>query len=78
MPRTKVAIELDLYLRVIDMSAADAQKFIGTDQTPVDLGPADPRRFKRGARIWGFPTREETAEEKAYRIWSVAADREVV
>ena len=36
----------------------------------VDI--ADPERYKPGARVWGFTSREETAAEKAHRIWTVA------
>lgn len=68
----KPEIEHDLYLRVVSMSAASAKRFIGLETEPVDLGPpARPERHKPGARVWGFPSRRETASEKAVRIWTV-------
>lgn len=69
--------EKDLYMRVIDKDAASAKAFIGTTRDPVDLGPADPKRYMAGLRVWGFTSRPETAEERALRIWSVAAGMEV-
>lgn len=66
----KTAMELDLYLRVVSMSAESAKAFIGSTETPVDLGPPSrPERYKEGARVWGFPTRKETAREIADRRW---------
>jgi len=65
-------MEYDLYLRVVSMGAPSAKAFIGEQREPVDLGPADPERYKPGARVWGFTSREETAAEKAHRIWTVA------
>lgn len=66
-------IELDLYMRVVAMTSEEAVLFVGGGATsPVDLGPASSSRFKDGARVWGFPSRAETAEEKADRVWTVA------
>lgn len=45
------------FLRVVAMSAERAREFIGgryAKQEPLDLGPADPDRYKPGARVWGF------------------------
>jgi hypothetical protein len=62
-------IEHDLYLRVVSMTAESAKAFIGRNDDPVDLGPANPERYREGARIWGFLSREETASERAARLW---------
>jgi hypothetical protein len=77
--KSGATIEYDLYARVVAMTPGDALRFWGTqDGDPVDLGPANPERYKDGARVWGFPSREETAEEKATRLWTVAQSREVM
>jgi hypothetical protein len=50
-------IERDAFVQVVSMSAEKARAFIGgryANQAPLDLGPADPERYKPGARIWGF------------------------
>ncbi len=64
-------MEHDLYMRVVSLDAESAMSFAGINKRPVDLGPADPDRYKDGARVWGFPSRKETAEEKATRLWTV-------
>jgi hypothetical protein len=64
-------MEHDLYMRVVSMDAESAMSFAGISARPVDLGPADPERYRDGARVWGFPSRPETAEEKATRLWTV-------
>lgn len=74
----KLEMEFDLYARVVAMTARDAMSFWGGhDGEPFDLGPADETRYKEGARVWGFPSRPETAAERATRIWNVAAGRTV-
>jgi hypothetical protein len=67
----KVEMEYDLYMRVVSMTAASAAYFVGSSIVPFDLGPAG-EHYRHGARVWGFPSRQETAEEKAHRIWTVA------
>lgn len=67
-----MTMEHDLYMRVVSMSAEAAMKFAGITTRPVDLGPADPDRYRPGARVWGFPSRKETAKERADRIWAVS------
>lgn len=64
-------MEKDLYMRVVALDAESAKAFVDVRSQPVDLGPADPTRYKDGFRVWGFPSRQETAEEKAHRVWSV-------
>jgi hypothetical protein len=76
--RGGLTYEPDLYMRVVDFTAERAKEFIGSHQAPVDLGPADPKRYKDGARVWGFPSREETDEERAHRISTVANGGEVL
>lgn len=69
----KPDMEYDLYLRVVAMDAEGAKRTFGFNQEPVDLGlPSRPERYRDGARVWGFPSRPETAEERATRIWNVA------
>ena len=75
--KVKSEIEYDLYARVVAMSARDARTFWGGDVDPFDLGPADETRYKHGARVWGFPSRRETANERATRIWDVAHGKTV-
>ena len=70
-------MELDLYLRVVAMNPEDAMALFGMKEQPVDLGRPRGDRYREGARVWGFPSRPETAEEKAHRIWTVANDGEV-
>lgn len=74
----KVEMEHDLYMRVVSMTAESAAYFVGGGhvELPVDLGPAGDR-YRRGARVWGFPSRRETAEERATRIWNVAHGKAV-
>jgi hypothetical protein len=64
-------MEYDLYMRVVSMTAESASYFMGSFVVPFDLGPAG-GNYRRGARVWGFPSRPETAEEKAHRLWTVA------
>lgn len=48
-------MEHDQYMRVVSMTAESAMAFVGSDQTPVDLGPPlRTERYKDGARVWGF------------------------
>lgn len=71
----------DLYCRVVAMNAQVAKEFFGLGTNvadPVDLGIDNSGRFKPGAHVWGFPSREETAAEKAHRIWTVARGGEVM
>jgi hypothetical protein len=75
--KPKLVMEYGLYARVVAMSALEARTFWGGDVEPFDLGPADATRYKDGARVWGFPSRRETAAEKAARIWDVAHGRTV-
>lgn len=72
MLKPGIDFEYDLYLRVVAMTAEEAKAFFGATENPVDLGPAQGDRWKEGARTWGFPSRAETAEEKARRVWTVA------
>jgi len=53
------AFERDEYLRVVAMSAADAMRFMERDDEPDDLGPAEPSRYRAGARVWGFRCRKK-------------------
>lgn len=46
--------EKDEFIRVVAMSASDAQRFIGRDDSPADLGPAEATRYREEARVWGF------------------------
>jgi hypothetical protein len=46
--------EHDEYLRVVALSAHAAKLFLGRNDEPVDLGPADVSRYRVGARVWGF------------------------
>ena len=64
-------MEKDLYMRVVSADARSAKAFVDTELEPVDLGPADPSRYRSGMRVWGFLSRKETAAEKAQRIWTV-------
>lgn len=52
-------VEPDRYLRVVAMSAEAAKRFFGTGIEPTDLGPADPERYRLGARVFGFPAETE-------------------
>jgi hypothetical protein len=67
-------MEPDLYMRVVAMSADAAKEMIDSDVDPVDLGPADPDRYRAGARVWGFASRKETATERSARLWRVDRD----
>jgi len=71
MPKSQPRIEYDLYMRVVSMSAQSAMEFVGSDRQPVDLGPADAERYRDGARVWGFASRPETAEERVRRAWGM-------
>ena len=58
-------IEYDDFLRVIALSAEAAKAWIGgayARQEPLDLGPADPERYKVGARVWGFRSPAKTGD----------------
>lgn len=44
----------DEFLQVVAMSAQAAKDFFGLVEDPTDLGPADPSRYRKGARVWGF------------------------
>ena len=48
------------YLEVVSLSAESAKTFIGRTDEPVDLGPADPKRYREGSRVWGFPFPKKT------------------
>lgn len=47
-------MEYDDYVRVVDMSAEHALAFWGAppDTRIEDGGPADPTRYRAGARVW--------------------------
>jgi hypothetical protein len=64
-------MEQDLYLVVVSTTAAWAKEFFGRTDEPTDLGPADPRRYKEGAREWGFPRQPKNADERARVKWGV-------
>ncbi len=51
---TSPAFERDLFIRYVTMSEASAWEFLGRDNTAlvVDRGPADPQRYKPGARVF--------------------------
>lgn len=52
-------MEHDRYMVVVATDASAAMRFAMRDDVPADLGPpADPARYKPGARRWGFPRRE--------------------
>lgn len=50
----KLEFEHDRYLQVVAMNRAGAQAFAGRADEPVYLGQADPKRYKFGARVYGF------------------------
>lgn len=49
-----VEFEHDRYLQVVAMNAHEAQKFAGRSDKAHYLGQANPKRYKFGARIYGF------------------------
>lgn len=50
----KPTFEHDEYLRVVSMSSEGAKAFLGVKVDPIDLGPADDDRYRKGARVYGF------------------------
>ena len=64
-------MEKVLYMRVVAMSADAAKQLVDVADDPVDLGPADPTRYREGARVWGFPRKPKNASERAAIKWGV-------
>ena len=51
--------------RVVSMSADDAKVFFGFTDEPIDIGPpADPNRYKPGARVFVFPRKRRTIKAR--------------
>lgn len=47
-------IEHDEYIRIVAMSPERAKELFSRTDEPTDLGPADPSRYREGARVYGF------------------------
>jgi len=69
------------HLIVVATDADAAMRFAGRSDRPVDLGPpADPSRYKPGARRWGFtktasaPPNEAALLDKVRKLLALAGD----